>query len=657
VTRNSVKAILRKVSISIGRAHGSWLTLLLLLVVLVPSVCLLWFMNQAVHNERLAVRQRLVDAYRGHLSLAQDRLATYWNKDSEEMEAQTKNIPPPALFAKLIRAGLADAVVCFDRAGKVVYPGALPSPRRQIPGAGWAEAHQLEAGDLAAAAAAYFRLAGQATNTDLAALALQSQARCLLQAGRKVEALSVLTGPLAEQRYQSATDSQGRFLAPNAGLMALELLKDSAHDQMRIVLVRLQKQLVDYEGSAMPAPQRRFLMRELQKLFPREVDFPTLAAEDLAARYVEAGAISFREPAFHPGPLPDIWQFASSRGSVVTLHRTENLLSRMRTAVSSQGLPADVRVDFVPPGQEADGSFLSLPAGPTFPGWRFALSLQDQRLFDAATNERITSYIWIGALSVALVIILALLALGLVRRQVALTQLRNDLVANVTHELKTPLSSMRLLVETLLNSPQLHEPTAREYLQLIAKENMRLSRLIDNFLTFSRIERNKYSFDFEEVPATTLIEGAAAAVRERFNVPGCRFEVQAAPDLPPVLADADAMVTALLNLLDNAYKYSGDAKQITLSACAENGSVFFTVRDNGIGLSARERKRIFKRFYQVNQHSSPTGGGCGLGLSIVQFVVTAHRGTVRVESEPQRGSSFIVTLPATGSRPYPEAKP
>jgi len=264
--------------------------------------------------------------------------------------------------------------------------------------------------------------------------------------------------------------------------------------------------------------------------------------------------------------------------------------------------------------------------------------------------------VWIGALVVATVIGLAVLALGLVRRQAALTQLRNDLVANVTHELKTPLSSMRLLVETLLNAPQLDEKTVREYLELIARENLRLSRLIDNFLTFSRIERNKYSFDFKAVSATAIAEEAAMAVRERLNAPGCQFEVRIAADLPTVVADADAMVTALVNLLDNACKYSGEPKQITLAAAAENGSVLFTVKDNGIGLSPRETKRIFRRFYQVNQAASPATGGCGIGLSIVQFVVTAHHGTVRVESELDCGSTFIVTLPASGSSHQPEMK-
>jgi signal transduction histidine kinase len=232
----------------------------------------------------------------------------------------------------------------------------------------------------------------------------------------------------------------------------------------------------------------------------------------------------------------------------------------------------------------------------------------------------------------------------------ALTQLRNDLLANVTHELKTPLSSMRLLVDTLLNSQPLHEQTAREYLQLIAQENLRLSRLIDNFLTFSRMERNKYAFGFKEVPAAAIVEGAITAMRERFAAPGCEFKTQVAADLPPVVADADALVTALVNLLDNAYKYSGEEKQITLSAGADNGSVLFSVKDNGIGLSPRDTRRIFKRFYQVDQRLSRSSGGCGLGLSIVKFIVSAHHGSVCVESQPGRGSTFIISLPGAATR-------
>ena len=646
----NVKAISRKLTIGAGRPSGSWLILLLLLAALVPSVCLLWFMNQAVHNARLAVRQKLADAYRANLSLVQNQLEAYWRQGAAALDAEAARLSPPALFAQQVRAGLADAVICFDSASNVAYPGLPLAPKSEALGVPWTEAERLESSSPAEAAAAFDRLAEQAANAEVAARALQAQARCLIKAGRNDAAISVLTGPLEEERYRRATDAQGRLLVPNAELLALELLKDSAPDQERAPLERLKQRVLDYDEPAMSAPQRRFLLRELQRRFPDPAVAQMLAAEDLAARCVEAGPIHPGEPGLRPGALPGVWQFASGGGRVVTLHQTDALVARMRGGISAQLGPVEESLTFLPPGKEFERFFLSLPAGASMPGWRLALPLEDPRSFEAVAEQRIASYVWIGVLVFATVIVLAALALRLVRRQMALTQLRNDLVANVTHELKTPLSSMRLLVDTLLNSQPLHEQTAREYLQLIAQENLRLSRLIDNFLTFSRMERNKYAFEFKEVPSATIVEGAITAMHEKFGAPGCHFKTEVASDLPCVVADADAMVTALVNLLDNAYKYSGEEKQITLSAGTRNGSVVFAVKDNGIGLAPRDTKRIFKRFYQVDQRLSRSGGGCGLGLSIVKFIVTAHRGTVRVESQPGRGSTFIISLPGAAIR-------
>jgi signal transduction histidine kinase len=646
----------RRQDLGAGRPSGSGLMLMLLLAMLVPSGCLLWFMNQAVRNERLAVRQRLADAYRVNLSLVQNQLEAYWRQTAGALDAEADHLSPPGLFAKQVRAGLADAVICLDSASNVAYPGPASVPRPEALDASWAEAQDRESSNPLEAAAAFAHLAGQATNADLAARALLSQARCLVKSKQPEAAIAVLTGPLEEERYRHATDAQGRLLVPNAELMALELLKDSAPDRTRTTLERLKGRLLDYDNPALSSPQRRFLMHEVKRLFPDQTFSPMLAAEDLAARCLEAEPIRAGELDLRPTALPGVWQFPSTHGRVVALHQTEALLDRMRAGIASQFLPADVRLTFLSPGREIERAILSLPAGANMPSWRLALSLNDQRLFDTAADQRIASYVWIGVLVVAMVIVLAALALRLVRRQMALTQLRNDLVANVTHELKTPLASMRLLVDTLLNSQPLHEQTAREYLQLIAQENLRLSRLIDNFLTFSRMERNRYAFGFKEVPVTAIVEGAITAVRERFNAPGCRFETRIAPELPSVVADADALVTAVMNLLDNAYKYSGDEKQITLNASVENGSVFFAVKDNGIGLSPRDTKRIFKRFFQVDQRLSRSGGGCGLGLSIVKFIVTAHHGSVRVESQPGRGSTFTISLPKAETQPDAEGR-
>ena len=162
--------------------------------------------------------------------------------------------------------------------------------------------------------------------------------------------------------------------------------------------------------------------------------------------------------------------------------------------------------------------------------------------------------------------LLSLLATRVLSRRVALARLKNDLAATVSHELKTPLASMRVLIDTLLDSDRLNQQTTREYLQLVAMENERLSRLIQNFLTFARLEQKKHTFNFSPLPANQIVDAAANAVRDRFKAPGCRFEVQAAPDLPNVVADPDALSTALINLLDNAWKYSGDIKHIVLRA-------------------------------------------------------------------------------------------
>ena len=630
---------------------------MLLGIVLVPSVCVFWFMDQAVQNERFALRQKLVDAYRAHLVLGQEHLQTHWRQFAADLEAQANGMAAPAVFAKQVRTGAAEAVVCFDETGKVAYPDTpMAAPVEKADG-GLAAARDLEAGDPAAAALAYARLAGQAGDADLAARAIQGEVRCRLATGDRPAAIARLTSAIADERYRDVTDARGRRFLPNAELMAIELLRESAPQEARAIRSRLRTRLLDYESERTAAPQRRFLLRELHKLSPETAEWPALAAEDLAAQWLAAVGPETLDSVVRPTPVAGVWQFASRGGRILTLHRTDSLIKRLRSAFAPADLPADIRIDLLPPGQESEGALLSLPVGAIMPGWRLALALRDQRQFDTATAARARAYGWISFLVIATVAALALLAWGLVRRQMALTQLRNDLVANVTHELKTPLSSTRLFVETLMNTSQLHEPTVREYLQLIAQENLRLSRLIDNFLTFSRIERNRYAFTFAEASAGAIAERAAAAVRERFQAPQCQLDVTIAPNLPAMRADADALVTALVNLLDNAWKYSGEVKQVALAVGAQNDRVVFSVRDNGIGLSQREAKRIFQRFYQVKQDRSPASSGCGLGLSIVQFIVAAHHGTVSVESEPRKGSTFVISLPAGGRGAISETKP
>jgi two-component system phosphate regulon sensor histidine kinase PhoR len=158
------------------------------------------------------------------------------------------------------------------------------------------------------------------------------------------------------------------------------------------------------------------------------------------------------------------------------------------------------------------------------------------------------------------------------------------------------------------------------------------------------MERNKYAFEFTSPCVEDVVRAAVEAAGERFEEPDCKLLVEVAPHLPEIRADEGALVTALVNLLDNAYKYTPGEKHIVLRAFSENGSVCFEVSDNGVGIAPRDVKKIFRKFYQADRRLSRTGGGCGMGLAIVRFLVEAHGGTVRVSSQPGKGSTFTVAL-------------
>jgi signal transduction histidine kinase len=229
------------------------------------------------------------------------------------------------------------------------------------------------------------------------------------------------------------------------------------------------------------------------------------------------------------------------------------------------------------------------------------------------------------------------------------------LAATVSHELKTPLAAIRLLVDTLLDQERPDPQQAREYLQLVARENERLTRLIDNFLTFSRMERGRQQFTLATVEPGEVARRAIESMQERLHDPNCRFESRIEPELPAIVGDVDALVTVLVNLLDNALKYTRNEKQITLSVYVQDGCVCFAVADDGIGMSLRNQRRVFDRFFQVDQKLSRPAGGCGLGLSIVRTIMAAHNGTIDVKSELAKGSTFTVRIPVAACVSSPDS--
>lgn len=366
-------------------------------------------------------------------------------------------------------------------------------------------------------------------------------------------------------------------------------------------------------------------------------------ALDLSSEVAARGGLALEPGVFQQTALRDVWAFPSADGMTVLLYRTDTIQSMMHDMLH-EVQPSGILFNTFAPGEPADME--AIAAGPALPGWQLSFFEPLERLpvDDAGAKRQAMAYIAVAASGLAATVLIAVITGSAFRRQLRLARLKTDLVAAVSHELRTPLASMRVLVDGLLADTRLDEAKTREYLHLLASENARLTRLIENFLTFSSLERGRERFAFTAVSPSSVVNAAIAAIRER--VPeDCQLHVQIAPDLPPVRADEGAVVSALINLLDNALKYSPDEKRVVVSVKSTADGVAFDVQDNGIGIPAREHRRIFRRFYRVDQRLASATSGVGLGLSIVELIARAHGGSVTVRSTEGTGSTFTLCLP------------
>jgi signal transduction histidine kinase len=230
-------------------------------------------------------------------------------------------------------------------------------------------------------------------------------------------------------------------------------------------------------------------------------------------------------------------------------------------------------------------------------------------------------------------------------REAKLSRLKTDFVSLVSHELRTPLTSIRMFIETLSLGRVKDPAQTQEVLQLLTRETERLSALIERVLDWARIESGRKVYQREPQPVSAVVEAAVAAFRAQRLEGELPLTVQVPEGLPVVEVDRHALAGALLNLLQNAYKYSGDDKRITLAAQAHGRWVELSVEDHGMGISPRDRRRIFEHFYRVDNLLTRKTEGSGLGLAIARRIVESHGGRISVQSELGRGSRFTIHLP------------
>ncbi len=281
---------------------------------------------------------------------------------------------------------------------------------------------------------------------------------------------------------------------------------------------------------------------------------------------------------------------------------------------------------------------------PSFEGVHLLLRYRDRSIEEEVRRLALTKTALIGFIDVMLLAGLYLVYAN-VRRELHLSRLKSDFVANVSHELKTPLALIRLFAETLELRRVPSEEKAQQYYRVINKESQRLTQLINNILDFSRIEAGRKEYRFRPTDVGAVVGEVIEAYRFPIEHQGFQLEVSIADDLPEIVVDPEALSQALLNLVNNAIKYSGDQKYLGLDVRREVDRVVISVTDHGVGIPKAEQHRIFEKFYRVEDTLIHTTKGSGLGLALVQHIMDAHGGSVELTSAPGEGSTFRLLVP------------
>ena len=284
---------------------------------------------------------------------------------------------------------------------------------------------------------------------------------------------------------------------------------------------------------------------------------------------------------------------------------------------------------------------------PAFPQWKLALGYKNTTIEQLA-RDNFTKNLLLTLLLLSILILGIILTLRATSREMKLAEAKSTFVSNVSHELKTPLALIRLFAETLELGRVRNAEKAHEYHRIINSESRRLTQLINNILDFSKIEAGRKEYQFVESDVAEVVEEELKSYEYKITSDGFELTTDIASDLPPVSIDRDAISQAVLNLVNNAVKYSDDVKKISVRVRRRDGFVAIEVADSGIGIPRSEQEKIFEKFYRVSTGLVHDTKGSGLGLALVKHIVEAHKGKIQLESAPGRGSRFTILIPANG---------
>ena len=279
------------------------------------------------------------------------------------------------------------------------------------------------------------------------------------------------------------------------------------------------------------------------------------------------------------------------------------------------------------------------------PPWKINVYLKNPGSAERQFNFRRNIYILTVAVVMAALLFGGFFAIRSTAKELELAKLKSEFVSTVSHEFRTPLTSIRYLADLLRRGRVRGEERKQEYFETISSEGERLSRLIENILDFSKIEAGMKEYQFEDTDVAALVKNVASRFKEHTKGKDYTLKTEISDRMPAIPVDEEAISRALDNLLDNAVKYSGKSPKIFLRAWSLERNIFLEVQDNGAGISKEDQKQVFKKFYRSGRLEEKVVRGSGIGLTIVEHIVRAHGGEVLLESAIGRGTKVTIKLP------------
>jgi signal transduction histidine kinase len=561
-----------------------------------------------------------------------------------------------------------------------------------------AETYEFSQKNFVRAAQAYRESSARAPSDREKAMALEATGRCLISAGNLNEAFKIY-GELGE-KYGRIQDQAGHFFGLTAAFQIHEIEKHRKREEAGLRALLDVYQNIKDGNWPVSLPEYDFFTSEIQSLIEiglqaggaPEIDKAYRALKDRPSPYLEAllfseflrrdvvpkiqermGVSSFRSgPQLQPdrllanwsdgfclvsySPLPDFEERRTYYGGFCWDLESlkKGLLPGILGEISKKtGLELE-NIEEKRPGSPAAGEEPTardslLVSYRQFPlPWKLLVT---QPEWDELERTARRENILYGTL-LAFIVILMLLGMFLLGRDISreseTTRLKTEFVHNISHELKTPLTLIRLYGETLQRKENLTEEQRRESYEIITKESERLSHLINNVLDFSKIDMGRKEFILTKGSLSRVVQETLDSYRYHLEKKGFTVNEDIATDLLEMDFDREAVASALVNLLSNAMKFSPDRKEVTVRLFRRPGLAVIQVEDKGIGISPHDLAGIFKRFYRARNSAVSETRGTGLGLTLVKHMAEAHGGSVEVESEPGKGSVFSIILPISG---------